>query len=104
MAEFNEADSFDSSDSLGEDDILSITPNSVVARVIVDEETKKRAEALKEEGNQFLSHHKFHLAAEKYSEAIDLYPSAIYYSNRAQSFIKLESYGSAIQDAKRAIE
>ncbi|KAF9589155.1 hypothetical protein IFM89_019471, partial [Coptis chinensis] len=50
--------------------------------------------------------------ARKYSQAIDLYSEAIglnsenavYWANRAFAHTKLEEYGSAIQDATRAIE
>lgn len=62
-----------------------------------------RANALKDEGNTLLSHGKFSQAATKYTEAIALYPNAIYYSNRAQALIKLENYGLAIQDANDAL-
>lgn len=48
----------------------------------------------------------------KYSQAIDLYTQAIelnsenavYWANRAFAHTKLEEYGSAIQDATKAIE
>lgn len=50
--------------------------------------------------------------AHKYAQAIDLYTQAIelngqnavYWANRAFAHIKLEEYGSAIQDATKAIE
>ena len=58
---------------------------------------------LKEQGNRLLLDHKYALAAEKYAEAIDLYPTAILFSNRAQALIKIELYGLAIQDANNAI-
>jgi serine/threonine-protein phosphatase 5 len=58
---------------------------------------------LKEQGNRLLSNFKYALAAEKYTEAIKLSPTAILLSNRAQALIKTESYGLAIQDANKAI-
>lgn len=61
------------------------------------------AQTLKEQGNQLLSNFKYSLAAEKYTEAIELAPTAILLSNRAQALIKTESYGLAIQDANKAI-
>jgi serine/threonine-protein phosphatase 5 len=61
------------------------------------------ANNLKDEGNKLLVNFKYALAAEKYTVAIDLHPSAILYSNRAQALIKIESYGLAIQDANEAI-
>lgn len=53
-----------------------------------------------------------YFSAKKYSQAIDLYSQAIelnsqnavYYANRAFAHTKLEEYGSAIQDASKAIE
>ena len=61
------------------------------------------ANDLKNDGNVFLVAHKYSLAAEKYTSAIELHPSSILYSNRAQALIKLESYGLAIQDANESI-
>jgi hypothetical protein len=68
------------------------------------EDVKRRADALKAEGNDLLSKHDYAGAAEKYSAAIDLLPTAIFYSNRAQALIKIESYGLAIQDANDALK
>lgn len=75
--------------------------------VEVSEETKAlmaRADVFKDEGNEFLKKHKYSLAAAKYTQAIELFPTAIYYSNRAQALIKLESYGLAIQDANESLK
>ena len=58
---------------------------------------------LKEQGNKLLSNFKFTLAAEKYTEAINLNRTAILLSNRAQALIKIEAYGLAIIDANEAI-
>ena len=54
----------------------------------------------------------FGLTAHKFGQAIDLYTQAIelsgqnavYWANRAFAHTKLEEYGSAIQDASKAIE
>lgn len=70
----------------------------------VSEEQIARANARKDEGNEFLKNHRYSLAAEKYTEAIKLNPTAIFFSNRAQAMIKLESYGLAIQDANEALK
>ena len=73
--------------------------------VLVDESKIALANQLKDEGNKLLVLFKYSAAADKYSEAIDLNPSdPIYYANRAQALIKLESFGSAIQDADAAIK
>mmetsp|Transcript_360 Transcript_360/g.353 ORF Transcript_360/g.353 Transcript_360/m.353 type:complete len:494 (-) Transcript_360:187-1668(-) len=63
----------------------------------------ERANALKDEGNRLLEGFKYAQAAEKYTEAINLCPSVIFYSNRALALIKLESFGAAISDANEAI-
>jgi serine/threonine-protein phosphatase 5 len=68
------------------------------------ETTISQANSLKDEGNAFLNLHKYTMAVDKYSEAIALHPTAIFYSNRAQALIKLESYGSAIEDVKCALK
>jgi len=63
-----------------------------------------QAEALKNEGNKHFAAHRFQAACEVYSKAIDINPTAILYSNRAFAQIKLENYGSAVEDATKAIE
>ena len=70
----------------------------------IDLVDQQRADALKDEGNRLLSSGKIAQAIEKYTAAIAILPSAIYYSNRAQALIKLESYGLAIIDANEALK
>lgn len=43
-------------------------------------------------------------AVGKYTAAIDLHPTAIYLSNRAFCYVKLEQFGLAILDADMALE
>ena len=63
------------------------------------------AEKLKEEGNKLFAEKHFAKATDCYSKAIEVDPSnPIYYSNRAFCHIRLEAYGSAIEDATKAIE
>ena len=67
--------------------------------------TEHKANKLKEEGNYLLAHHHYSAAAEKYTQAIEIFPnSAVFYSNRAQAYIKMEQYGAAITDANEAIK
>lgn len=70
----------------------------------VDPAIIQAANALKDQGNAFLGQGKYKLAVEKYTEAIALHPTAIFYSNRAQALIKLEAYGQAIMDANEALK
>lgn len=79
-------------------------PTVMATLTDVDPAIVQAANALKDEGNVLLSHGKFSHAAEKYTEAINLYPTAIFYSNRAQALIKLEAYGQAIMDANDALK
>ncbi|GAB5033816.1 serine threonine-protein phosphatase 5 [Nannochloropsis oceanica] len=62
------------------------------------------ATALKDEGNKALQENHFEKATELYSQAIELHPTAILYSNRALAAIRMENYGMAIQDAEAAID
>jgi serine/threonine-protein phosphatase 5 len=50
-----------------------------------------------------ISESKFAAAATKYTEAIELHPTAVFYSNRSLAMIKMESYGSAILDSNEAL-
>lgn len=69
----------------------------------MSEDPKTRAETLKAEGNAALQHFKFATAIELYTAAIELFPTAIYYANRAAAHMRTESYGLAIEDASSAI-
>ena len=63
------------------------------------------AELHKEEGNKLFAAKHFSAAIDRYTAAIELDPSnPIYYSNRAFCHIRLEAYGSAIEDASTAIK
>jgi len=50
---------------------------------------KEAAQKLKNEGNQFMKDQKFKEAVEKYSQAIDVQESAIYYCNRAAAYFRV---------------
>lgn len=64
----------------------------------------KQANEFKAKGNDFLAEHHYAQAAEEYTKAIDLHPTAIFYANRAQAMIKTESYGLAIADCTEALK
>ncbi|ONK66914.1 uncharacterized protein A4U43_C06F13420 [Asparagus officinalis] len=64
-----------------------------------------RAEELKTSANEAFKANKFSQAIDLYTQAIELNSlNAVYWANRAFSHTKLEEYGSAIQDASKAIE
>jgi tetratricopeptide (TPR) repeat protein len=63
------------------------------------------AEKIKTEANVHFNKNEFKKAIEMYTQAIQIFPrNAIYYSNRALAYIKLEEYGRALEDANKAIE
>lgn len=65
----------------------------------------QKAEELKLRANDAFKANKFSQAVELYDQAIDLNGSnAVYWANRAFAHTKLEEYGSAVQDATKAIE
>ena len=72
------------------------------------DESLALAENLKKEGNELFQNNKFLEALDKYTEAINLKVetknNSIYYSNRALTNLKLENYGSAIEDANMALK
>ncbi|KAK3169377.1 hypothetical protein OEA41_008760 [Lepraria neglecta] len=66
---------------------------------------KEESVELKAQGNKYFAGHEWLNAIDYYTKAIDLYDQdPLYYCNRAQANIKLEQYGYAIADAKKAIE
>jgi len=67
------------------------------------EEEKEKAQKLKNEGNQFMKEKKYQEAIDKYTEAINVTESAVYYCNRAAAYTSMENYEEALQDCKKAI-
>ncbi|KAI0522549.1 hypothetical protein KFK09_004929 [Dendrobium nobile] len=64
-----------------------------------------RAEELKILANEAFKANRFSQAIDLYSQAINLNGhNAVYWANRAFAHTKLEEYGSAVQDATKAIE
>jgi len=74
-------------------------------RTEVSEADKKQAEDKKVEGNDFMRDGRFHDAIASYTSAITLHPNnAIYYSNRAAAYAKLQDNKNSILDCQRAVE
>ncbi|KAK9828150.1 hypothetical protein WJX74_000955 [Apatococcus lobatus] len=70
-----------------------------------DESDLKAAEELKFKANAAFKEKNYEEALVEYTKAIQLAPtSAIFFANRAFTHIRLESCGSAVADATRAIE
>jgi small glutamine-rich tetratricopeptide repeat-containing protein alpha len=64
----------------------------------------KKANALKEEGNECVKASKFNDAIEKYTEAIKLNRDPVYFCNRAAAYCRLEKFDLAIEDCRSALE
>ncbi|XP_059381209.1 E3 ubiquitin-protein ligase CHIP [Carassius carassius] len=63
------------------------------------------AQELKEQGNRMFLSRKYQEAATCYSKAINRNPSvAVYYTNRALCYVKLQQYDKALADCKHALE
>merc|ERR1712156_1010915 len=70
----------------------------------VTEEIKRQAEEKKKEGNDFMGEGRFHDAIASYTSAITLHPAnAIYYSNRAAAYAKLNDNKNSILDCEHAV-
>lgn len=64
-----------------------------------------QSEALKKEGNHFFSHADYISALVKYTEAICSNRNhSVLYSNRAATFLKLESWENAVSDCTKGLE
>ena len=68
-------------------------------------EDKKAADALKGQGNSYMSARKYDEAIEAYTKAAKLDPTnPVYFSNRAAAYSSIDDYDSAIEDAKKAAD
>mmetsp|Transcript_7904 Transcript_7904/g.13991 ORF Transcript_7904/g.13991 Transcript_7904/m.13991 type:complete len:522 (-) Transcript_7904:195-1760(-) len=63
-----------------------------------------RANELKGEANELFKQAHFEQAIAVYTEAIEAFPSAVLYANRAFAYLKSEAFGLAQQDASAAIK
>lgn len=66
---------------------------------------KEKAEKFKEKGNEAFKKHDFQKSIDLYTKAIEYDPTNhVYYGNRSFAYVKIELYGGALSDAKKAIE
>ncbi|KAG7880753.1 hypothetical protein KL935_002182 [Ogataea polymorpha] len=84
----------------------SVDDESVPVHIQENElNNKDKAESLKLEGNRAMAARNFKEAIEKYSAALDLYPSnAVYLSNRAAAYSSFGKHDLALKDAQKATE
>ncbi len=74
----------------------------------MESSAESKAEEFKTLGNDEFKKSNYDKAVQHYTQAIEIAGEsakvAVYYSNRAFTHIKLEAYGYALEDAKKAIE
>ncbi|KAJ3055603.1 TOM (translocase of outer membrane) complex component [Rhizophlyctis rosea] len=68
------------------------------------QERTELAKTVKDAGNKYYAAKKFDEAIELYSQAINLHPHAVYYSNRAACYANLEQYDKVIEDCTEALK
>ena len=73
-------------------------------RLALETKRMEDAEAAKSKGNAFLSAKKYADAVSAYTEAVRIWPNAVYYSNRAAAYTHMHMYDDAIADCRKAIE
>ncbi|CAH8561701.1 unnamed protein product [Dicrocoelium dendriticum] len=66
-------------------------------------ESADKADAFKEEANKFFKDGDYDKAIEKYTEALAVKESAVYFSNRSLAYLRTECFGYALEDASKAI-
>uniref|UniRef100_A0A8C1IBI1 E3 ubiquitin-protein ligase CHIP n=1 Tax=Cyprinus carpio TaxID=7962 RepID=A0A8C1IBI1_CYPCA len=76
-----------------------------VEKMASSPEKSSSAQEHKEQGNRLFLSRKYQEATTCYSKAINRNPSvAVYYTNRALCYVKLQQYDKALADCKHALE
>lgn len=68
------------------------------------EENKKKSEEFKEQGNQFTKEKKFTEAITAYKKGIEVYPTAILYSNLSYAYLQLKDDENALTSALQSVK
>ncbi|CDK25559.1 unnamed protein product [Kuraishia capsulata CBS 1993] len=87
---------------------VAAAPSSSAVPVHIDADEanlKAEGEKFKTQGNVLMRDRDFQGAVEKYTEALNLFPTnAVYLSNRAAAYSSLHDHESAVKDAEAAIK
>lgn len=78
-------------------------PEGLKCTTCADEETVKRAEVLKNEGNELFKAGNYNGAIAKFSDSIAQNPLSATYSNRSLCYMKVSRFDKAEEDARSAI-
>lgn len=84
-------------------DLVQLFTNETNSNVPTEVD-KANADMLKNDGNDLMKEGKFDEAVAKYSGAINLHASPIYFCNRAAAYSKLERHQDAVEDCKIALQ
>ena len=86
--------------------LLKVPPTNPAPVKETSEEETERAEAVKAQGNSAFSKKDYRESIELYTQAIEIVPKSIYYSNRSQGYFFTGNYKEASEDANiaRAID
>lgn len=66
--------------------------------------TEPEAEKLKESANEMFKRADYQEAVKLYTQAINLLPKAVYYGNRSISYLRMELFGAALNDANESVK
>ncbi|XP_063958968.1 serine/threonine-protein phosphatase 5-like [Lytechinus pictus] len=89
----------------GDSSKINAIPDIIVDKPEISDVDREKAEALKDKANTFFKAQDFQQAITYYSEAIEINPTvAAFYGNRSFAYLKTECFGSALEDASKALE
>ncbi|KAJ8309099.1 hypothetical protein KUTeg_013973 [Tegillarca granosa] len=99
MADVNTPENMASGDKKEGESMDASGPESL------SDETKQKAEEIKEQANQFFKNEDYNQAITLYTQAIELNPYvASYYGNRSFAYLRTECFGYALTDATKALK
>ncbi|KAJ8308516.1 hypothetical protein KUTeg_013390 [Tegillarca granosa] len=99
MADVNTPENMTSGDKKEGESMEASGPESL------SDETKQKAEEIKEQANQYFKNEDYNQAITLYTQAIELNPYvASYYGNRSFAYLRTECFGYALTDATKALK
>ncbi|XP_077106094.1 tetratricopeptide repeat protein 12 [Ranitomeya variabilis] len=94
-----------SKSEMSQDSFIALLEKDACERAEKRKQNKALANALKDQGNQAFAQGDYQSAIQRYSKGLEkLKDMQVLYTNRAQAYIKLEKYDSAISDCEWALK